>query len=32
MEREVFPFARQHTDADGLRAMADVMARRCGVR
>ena len=30
-EREVFPAARQHIDADGLRAMADEMARRRGV-
>jgi hemerythrin-like domain-containing protein len=31
-EREVFPTARQHIDADALRAMADEMARRRGVR
>jgi len=30
-EREVFPAARQHIDADGLRAMAEEMARRRGV-
>jgi hemerythrin-like domain-containing protein len=29
-ERDVFPLAREHTGADGLRAMADEMARRRG--
>jgi hemerythrin-like domain-containing protein len=29
-ERDVFPLARVHTGADGLRAMADEMARRRG--
>jgi hemerythrin-like domain-containing protein len=31
-EREVFPTARAHTSAEGLRAMADEMARRRGAR
>ena len=31
-ERDVFPLAREHTGADGLRAMADEMARRRGAR
>ncbi len=31
-EHEVFPIARKHTAADGLRAMAGEMARRRGVR
>ena len=31
-DREVFPIAREHTGAEGLRAMADEMARRRGVR
>ena len=31
-EREVFPAARLQIDADGLRAMADEMARRRGAR
>ncbi len=31
-EREVFPLAREHVSAEGLRAMADEMARRRGAR
>jgi hemerythrin-like domain-containing protein len=31
-ERDVFALARTHTGADGLRAMADEMARRRGAR